>query len=486
MGNERVDVVIVGSGYGGAVTAARLAEAGASVVVLERGPRLNSGDFRQSDDPTYLQTIVDLVIASSNVAFRTGTMVGGASIPMDGAHFRVPAKSYEARDADGRRYWPEAYDVPEMAPYFDVAEEMLEVRQFEWTEISRAGGLFARMLDDVGASCDRARMNYRDCLQCGFCAQGCVYDKKASLLFNYIPLAESYGAEFRAGASADRIAPADDGVGYTVEYRLDGTPTAISGDRVIVACGGIHSPALLLRSASALPNLSTHVGEHFNNNGEHAFVGILPPEFDDLSRYRCYQGMDNAGVMSFHWFEEEGFTLHPGGGLEPSLFAAAVAAADHPVLPSRAWGMEFKRFVEEIYPSRVIAFSSLGLVDGHRAVELQAGGVPALANRDRTATDAYLDRLEDIVFEVGAATGITLVPTVPRALAGTTSAHLLAACRMAESADHGVVGPDCQVFGHPGLYVCDAAAVPYALAVNPALTIAALAERTAAAILEEG
>ena len=58
MGTERVDIVIVGSGYGGAVTAARLAEAGASVVVLERGPRLTSADFRQSDDPTYLQTIV--------------------------------------------------------------------------------------------------------------------------------------------------------------------------------------------------------------------------------------------------------------------------------------------------------------------------------------------------------------------------------------------------------------------------------------------
>ena len=486
LGIERVDVVIIGSGYGGAVTAARLAEGGLDVVVLERGPRKSSADFRQSDDPRYLQTIVDLVISSSNVAFRTGTMVGGASIPMDGAHYRVPHKSYEARDSTGRRYWPEAFDVEAMASYFEVAEAMLEVRQFGWHEIPKAGGLFAQMLDDVGASCERARMNYRDCLHCGFCAQGCIYDKKRSLLFNYIPFAEGQGAEFRAGATVDRIEPSDDGVGYTVQYRLGGTPTEIRGDRVIVACGGIHSPALLLRSTSGLPGLSPQLGENFNNNGEHGFVGILPPEFDDLARYHCYQGMDNAGMMSFHWFEEEGFTLHPGGGLEPSLFAAAVAAADHPVLPSRAWGMEYKRFVEQIYPHRVIAFSALGLSEGHRAIELQSGGVPDLVNRDRTATDAYLDRLEKYVFDIGDQTGITLIPTVPRQLAGTTSAHLLSACRMAESIEDGVVGPDGQVFGYENLFVCDASTVPFALGVNPALTVAALAERIAALILEAG
>ena len=485
MGAEQVDVVIIGSGYGGAITAARLAEAGLSVVVLERGPRLSSADFVQSDDPRYLQTIVDLVITSGNVAFRTGTMVGGASIPMDGAHFRLPTRSYEALDPSGRPYWPGSYDVDSMAPWFDVAEEMMSVRQFGWPEIPKAGGLFAKMLDSAGASCDRARLNYTDCLQCGFCAQGCIYDKKQSLLFNYIPHAEGHGAEFRAGASVDRIEPRS-GPGYLVSYRLDGAPTAIEGDRVIVACGGIHSPALLLRSAGALPDLSPQLGENFNNNGEHGFIGILPPEFDDLDRYRCYQGMDNAGLMSFHWWDQGGFTLHPGGGLEPSLFAAAVAAADHPVLPSRAWGLDYKRFVESVYPHRVIAFSALGLAEGHGAVVLQGGGVPDLEARDRTATDAYLDRLEEVVFAVGQDSGVTIVPSVPRALAGTTSAHLLASCRMAESWQDGVVGPDCQVFGYEHLYVCDASAVPFALGVNPALTIAALAERTAASILEAG
>ncbi|MBI4702205.1 MAG: GMC family oxidoreductase [Deltaproteobacteria bacterium] len=481
---EEADAVIIGSGYGGAIPAARLAEAGMSVVVLERGPRRSTADLRQSDDPRYLQTAVDLVIGSDNVAFRTGTMMGGASIAMDGAHFRMPAKSYEVEDGAGRRLWPQAYDKDAMRPHYERAEQMLKVRQLGWDEIAKTGGLFAKMLSLVGASCERARLNYTDCLQCGFCAQGCIYDKKMHLLHTYLPVAESHGAELRAGAMVDHIEPS--GSGHVAHYRRGGQSKQIFSARMIVACGGIHSPALLLRSAAWLPKLSQHLGEHFNNNGEHGFVGILPPEFDRLDRYWCYQGMDNAGMMSFHWFEEEGFTLHPGGGIEPSIFAASVDAAGDAVLPARAWGMAYKRFVESVYPHRVIAFSALGLAPGHRAVIVKDNGTPDFAPRDRSAADAYLDRLEQIVFAVGKKTGVAVVPSAPRPLAGTTSAHLLSACRMAESADHGVVGPDGQVFGYEKLYVCDASIVPCALGVNPALTISALAERIAEGIVQDG
>jgi choline dehydrogenase-like flavoprotein len=81
---------------------------------------------------------------------------------------------------------------------------------------------------------------------------------------------------------------------------------------------------------------------------------------------------------------------------------------------------------------------------------------------------------------------VTLVPTVSRELAGMTSAHLLSSCRMAERAEDGVVDADCQVFGHENMYVCDASAVPFALGVNPALNISALAEKTAEEIVRRG
>ena len=478
------DVVIVGSGYGGSVVAARLAQGGQRVLVLERGERLETADLVQSDDLRDLERVLDVVITSSNVAFRAGKLVGGASINMDGAHFRVPSVSFEARDDTGRRYWPSGLTRSALDPYYDVAEEALSIRQFPWEEIPKPGGLFAKMLDLVGATCDRARLNYVDCHQCGFCTQGCIYGKKKDLLHNYIPAAEAAGAEFRARSEVSTVEP--DGDGYRVTYTRDGESRSVTGQRCVVACGGIHTPALLLRSASLLPGLSDQVGENFNNNGEHAYLGILPPDFDDLDAYWCFKGMDNAGMMSYHWFDSHGFTLHPGGGIEPTVFAAAVAAADHPVLPARPWGMDFKRFVESVYPHRIIAFSVLGLADGHRAVTLDSDGQVDLVDRDATAFYAYLDQIEAVLDEVTEQTGVTLLPTVPREFAGTTSTHHLSSCRMAESAEHGVVDPDGQVFGHEGLYVCDGSTLPYALAVNPALTITALAERLGSHLLGEG
>jgi cholesterol oxidase len=476
---EKAQAVIVGSGYGGSICAARLGQAGVQAVVLERGPRMTPADFRQSDDPRYIQTIVDVVVASDRVAFRTGKMVGGASIPMDGAHFRMPQKSFEVKDSAGRPYWPEGFSRATLDPYYARVEAMLQIRQFGWGEVPKSGGMFAKMLDAAGASCERSRLNYRDCLHCGFCAQGCTFDKKNTMLRTYLPVAEAAGVQVRPNSEVTEIEP--DGTGYIVHSKAGD----IAAERVIIAAGGIHSAALLLRS-SKLTRLSQQVGMNFNNNGEHSFLGILPPEFDDLSTYWCFKGSDNAAVMSFHWFDAEGFTVHPGSGLEPSIFASAFEAPSSTVLPKRAWGMEYKRFVESVYPHRLIAFSALGLADGHRAITVAGDGSVDLPPTDRTAYDAYLDRLEGIIVAAGAKSGVTLLPAVPRRLAGMTSAHLLSANRMAERAEDGVVDGYGQVFGYENLYVADASVMPYAIGVNPALSISAVTERMVEHMVAKG
>jgi cholesterol oxidase len=114
------------------------------------------------------------------------------------------------------------------------------------------------------------------------------------------------------------------------------------------------------------------------------------------------------------------------------------------------------------------------------------GGQADLQARDRESYDAYLDRLDEVLEEVSRQSGVTILPAMPRRLSGMTSAHLLSSCRMAESAEDGVVDPDGEVFGHENLWICDASAMPYALGVNPALTISAVAERTAERIIARG
>ena len=481
---ENFDVVIVGSGYGGSIAATRFAQAGLRVLILERGPRWSTQDLKQSDDPRYLSKVVDLVITNAGFAFRTGCMVGGASVPMDGAHFRAPQKTFEVRDDDGRPYWPSGFSRSALDPYYARVESIMKIRQFGWNEIPKAGGLFAKMLDLSGVSCERSRLNYTDCNHCGYCAQGCTFDKKMTMLHTYLPLAEASGAEVRPGCLVDHLEP--DGTGYVVHYTKDVVKTEVRGARVVVACGGVHSPALMLRSKKYLPKLSAQVGENFNNNGEHGVIGILPPEFDDLSKYACYMGSENAAMMTFHYFESEGFTLHPGGGLEPSILASSLSASDHPLVPKRAWGMEYKRFVEAIYPNRLIAFSTLGLADGHRAITLDFKGAPNVTERDRTTYDAYLDRVERLLGDISKKSGVALLPVVSRKQSGTTSTHLLSSCRMAEDATHGVVDANCEVFGHENLYICDASSVPYALGVNPALTISAVTERAVEHAIAKG
>lgn len=485
------DVVIIGSGYGGAIPALRLAEAGMKVLVLERGPRRLAREFIQSDSPRHIQSVMDFFVSSANIGYRTGNQMGGASINMDGAFYRAPTRTLQHTEDDGRRVWPERYTRAFLDPYYQRIEAKLRVRPMQWNEISKAGGLFADMMNRMGASCNLTLMNYTDCVQCGFCAQGCRFEKKVTLTHSYIPEAEAAGAVFTSGATVSHLEK--DGTDFVVVYSAGGETKRVQAPRVIVGAGGIYSPALLLRSRQHLTGMSTHVGENFNTNGDATFVGVMPEGYEGTSEYHSYMGMDNAGVMCFEWFdklEKYPFTLHPGGGFEPAILAAnvsaGVSATNSTGLPKRSWGMEYKRFGEKVYRNRIVGFSALGLSPSHFAVELNRDGRADVVLRNRVKHDEYLDQLGTYIRAISDTTGIDIVDAIPRRYSGSTSAHLLSACRMADSIEDGVVDQDCQVFGQENLYVCDASAVPGALAVNPALTISALAEICAEAIVKKG
>src|SRR4051794_26774711 len=154
---ERADVVIVGTGFGGSITAYRLAElyraAGAdpkAIVMLERGKRLGHRDFRQSMHIDHLSNVYNL-IQGQGAQVVVGNAVGGSSNLYLAASLRSPSETFERRDrrmGDGpeRRMWPGAISRRTLDPYYARAERALRVTRPTWNQVSKAGGLWAAAL----------------------------------------------------------------------------------------------------------------------------------------------------------------------------------------------------------------------------------------------------------------------------------------------------------------------------------------------------
>src|ERR687888_64785 len=252
---ERVDVCIVGSGFGGSISAYRLAElyraAGAtpSIAVLERGPRHQHTDFRQSMVIELLSRIYGLV-QGDGAQIVVGNGVGGGSNLYLAASLRAPHETFERRDhrpEDGpdRRMWP--------------------------NQISR------HTLDPFYARAERAR-----CIQAKWCHTGCIFAAKNSVITNYLASAERMGVEVRPNSEAEVVKQSQarpyryilsvselDNQGPNPTRQPTGNNFDVECKVLILAGGAMGSPPLLMRSRSNLPSLSDQLGKHLGINGDH-------------------------------------------------------------------------------------------------------------------------------------------------------------------------------------------------------------------------
>ena len=197
MATERVDVCIVGSGFGGSISAYRLSElyraAGVdpkNILVLERGRRFKHTDFRQSMAIENLAKTYNLIQSSggagaitapgpSGVQVVTASAVGGGSNLYLAASLRAPREVFERRDHradDGpaRRMWPKQISRRSLDPFYRRVELGLRVRQPSWREVSKSGGLWAATLDAAGHTCDRVPLaiDFGRCVDAMWCHTG--------------------------------------------------------------------------------------------------------------------------------------------------------------------------------------------------------------------------------------------------------------------------------------------------------------------------
>jgi cholesterol oxidase len=529
--------VVVGSGYGGAITAARLAERGQPVCLLERGREFAVGEFpdtgaalagnlRTSRRPLglfdyYLMRDIDVL---------KGCGLGGTSLVNANVALRPDPQVF----ADRR--WPAAYR--ELAasgglwPYYEKAEQMLRVgthpRALQLTKVQMIKKVADKLQDiqfgplNVCVNFDVDGPNHvgveqKPCIDCGDCITGCNVGAKNTLYMNYLPFARQRGAEIFTQIEVRRIAAAKEG-GYTVVYRrneaeLLGEERTLRAGRVVLSGGTLGSTEILLRSVrQGGLTASARLGEGFSGNGDFlalAYNGAFRTNVlgygnhPDSPRAAVKPGANIISVIKYNRSQPVGqrltlqdFTTFPSGLVDvfritlPAL--ALTGTGPH-------WSAQDELARAERVGKDLIGWNPDG-ASNHSMVYLvmaldSGSGKIQLGDDDKLAV-AWPDVLQDPIYEqirnalleharTLDATYVHLGRFNPWTFKNNlVTAHPLGGCHLADSADGGVVDPDGRVFDgsggvHPGLYVVDGAIVPMPLAANPLITISALAERIA-------
>jgi choline dehydrogenase-like flavoprotein len=504
---ESTDVLVIGSGFGGAIAAYHLAAGGARVVVLERGPWLRADEF----DHDYLlgssyTRIFDFVVGDG-MSILGGNCVGGGSVVYFATMPRAPRFVFGRRGSIGRPMWPAAITRDSLDPWYDRVEEALPVTKQRWDSVPYGGGLWAAACAHAGRTANPApsAVDVDLCVNCNWMMAGCKFDAKRSLLLNYLPAALAHGAQIRPMHEVQHLSRTADG-GYRVHYRIvDGEDYrvlhdagAIDAKIVIVSAGAGATPVILRRSEPHLGTMPPAVGRYFSGNGERLNTAV----FDEdkvrdvlgLSRgegpaYGAYQ--IGRGPVVASWDRLDGsLPEHERFSLEQLYFPPGLGTilAQVPGAPQPSWfGVDKKEMLRRWQSWLTIFIMSEDdnegvfgeLPETGNAVRLsqQMLGTGPLRYVPTANTRHGWDLADAEIKDILERDGLARVAPWTNDLVGAYTVHPLASCRIGDDPATSALAESHELRGHPGIFVTDGSAVPGALTVNPALTIAALAER---------
>ncbi|MFE5946645.1 GMC family oxidoreductase N-terminal domain-containing protein [Streptomyces sp. NPDC056480] len=502
--NQTTDVLVVGSGFGGAIPAYHLAAGGARVTVLERGPRVTASDFDHSMRLGAFNRIVD-VIQGDGVSILAGNCVGGGSVVYFAASLRAPTLAFERRGSLGRRIWPAGLTRASLDPWYDRVERALPVARTNWSDVSYAGGVFAAACKRAGHTCNPVPLavDLPSCTNCNWMLSGCRFDAKQSMHLNYLPAAESHGAEIRPLHEVQLLAPSYiPGYRYAAAYKVldpdDYTCTAESGiihaKVVVLAAGAVGTPVILQRSSLFLGGVPSAVGRNFSGNGERVSVADVDEgrarSLLGLSRPdgSAYQGLPigrpiTAATYDYldpHSPEFERFTLQQI--YFPPLTNLLAQAASEP-----GWYGIAKREMRARWRSWLTLlamaeddnegfFGQLPLTGSF--TRLAPGlGTSSVSFHPTSRTRGAWGVADRALREIMEKDGLARVRPWSEQVAGIVTAHPLGSARIGDDPSTSALNANHELRGFPGVFVTDGSAVPASLTVNPSLTIAALAER---------
>lgn len=479
------DAVVVGTGAGGAVVAKELAQKGFAVLMLEEGQYHQRHDFTggviESVTRFYREKGTVGSIGNTVVILPMGKMVGGSTAVNTGTCWRTPEWILNK--------WVQKEGLEElaphhMAPYFDKVWNELGIARADWKYLGGAARVVARGCDALGYSHRPVDRNAPDCDGSGICDAGCPTDARRSTNVSYVPAALRAGAELYTGVRVESLLKEGGRVVGVVGRNARGKKITARAKASILACGTLMTPLVLQRERidRVLPhvgkNLSVHPATIVSALFDEQIKGYsaIPQGYcvDELQRdhgvlmlgasapidvgasqfafvgdklMHTMERYDRIASMGVMVSDDSRGSVRPGPRGRPLIFywvgkkerarlTKGIATMARIFLAAGA---------NEVYPS----------VHGHRVV----GGARDLAKLER----AHLG-----------AGDFTLM-----------GFHPLGTCRMATSQKRGVVDTNNEVFGHPGLFVADGSVVPSSVAVNPQVTIMAMATRAADRIAEK-
>jgi choline dehydrogenase-like flavoprotein len=499
---EEVDFAIVGTGAGGGTLAAKLAEAGFSVVAFDAGPFWRpledfasdenaQGDLYWTDER--ITGGADPIQLGSN---NSGKGVGGSTVHYAMVALRFRPEWFKARSRLGyARDWPLSFD--EIEPYYEEAEESLKISgpvRYPWGRRRRryprrahpmnaSALVLARGAERIGipwspvplATLSAPRGMAHPCVYRGFCIYGCSTNAKQSVLVTFIPRAIRAGAEIRDQAMVGRIEMGKDGRATGLLYHRDGTWRRQKARHVVVAGYSIETPRLLLNSACSqfpdgLCNDNGVVGTHLMIHSGPGVWGEMDEEI------RSYKAPPSLSVTE-HWnYHDDGKDFHGGyafmsGGPLPGGWA-------HTLIGARGlWGMELRQEMTRF--NRMTGLRIVGETEPkpHNRVEL-ADETDQYGLRIPRVTFSFSDNDRRLMKHSDGSMRAVLEAAGARNLwSDRDSSHLLGTCRMGDDPADSVTNADGRTWAIPNLWICDGSLFPTSGGVNPSLTIQALACR---------
>jgi choline dehydrogenase-like flavoprotein len=480
-GRHDADVIVVGTGAGGATTAAALAAMGHDVLMLEEGDLHRTESFT-TDPPSMFRRLyrdagTSVILGTPPILFAEGKCVGGSTVINGGMCWRTPEHVLER--------WDREHRLPDvspraMAPYFEAAERVLHVEPNDERTWGRHSRSFAEGAVKLGFPVKVNPRNMDRCVGLNNCALGCPTGAKQSMLVTEVPRALQQGARLLAQARVERILfSGSRAVGVHGRFVGDnGRPTYRFEARaplVVLAAGARHTPGLLMRSRVRSAALGRNLRTHPNAK----VVGVFDEPLDPwIGAHQTHQ---------IHHFLEEGI-LMACAAVPPGILAMGTPGlgAEHAARMRRYNHlMTAATLVEDTGEGRVrlgpdrqplmtFRLSSQDVETIHRGVALTAKVLFSAGARSVWLPFAHLPEIHSV-------DELAKIETLPRRpdQIELMTVHIMGSARMSRDAADGVVDARGLVHGVSGLAVADASLFPSSIGVNPQETIVALALRNA-------